>query len=159
MTVIAFTGVRPTKMGGYILPNPTYKYVCQELEKLLLQLKPDKCISGAALGFDQSAANVCFKLGIPVLFAVPFIGQEKAWPQKSQEIYHKLLSKAAEVVIVSEGDYSADKMQIRNVWMIDRGEPIISCSDGTSGGTANAIAYARSLNRTIINIDPRKAPK
>ena len=98
MTIISFTGHRsdklPNKETGYILPNPTYIYVCQQTEKILKELKPDRCISGMALGYDSYAASVCIKLGIPFIAAVPFLGQEKMWPEKSQKAYFKLLENA-----------------------------------------------------------------
>lgn len=152
--IVSFTGHRPDKIGGYKLPNPTYIHICQQLEKTLKELKPTKAISGYALGIDQWAANVCFNLGIPVITAVPFIGQEKMWAEESQKIYQKLLAKASEVVIVSEGGYSPIKMQIRNEWMTDRCDKLIAVWDGSNGGTGNCVSYARSINKPIIIIDP-----
>lgn len=72
-----------------------------------------------ALGYDWMIAKVAIKLGIPFIAAVPFVGQEAIWPQKSKDQYNQLISKASEVKIVSEGGYSAWKMQVRNCWMID----------------------------------------
>jgi uncharacterized phage-like protein YoqJ len=159
--IVAVSGHRPDKLPnketGYKLPNPTYNYVCQELERVLIELKPDKAISGMALGTDSYFAFVCIKLGIPFIAAVPFLNQESKWPKASQDTYHKLLAKAAEVVIVSEGGYSAEKMQTRNIWMTDRCDTLIAVWDQSSGGTANCIAYAKSVVRDIIYIDPRKA--
>jgi uncharacterized phage-like protein YoqJ len=152
--IISFTGSRPPKIGGYKLPNPTYIHVCQQLDKILKELKPEKCISGMALGFDSYAANVCIKLEIPFVAAIPFIGQEKAWPESSQKTYQKLLSKASEKVIVSEGGYSAEKMQLRNQWMCDHADIVIACWDKTPGGTKNCIDYAKSINKEIIYINP-----
>jgi uncharacterized phage-like protein YoqJ len=151
--IVAFSGHRPNKIGGYKLPNPTYNYICQQLKTTLELLKPSKAISGMALGIDQWAAYICSQLGIPFIAAVPFIGQEKAWPKESQDIYHKLLKKASEVVIVSEGDYSAQKMQIRNQWMVDRCNKLIAVWDGTPGGTHNCMQYAKSIGCDIILID------
>ena len=157
--IVSFSGHRPDKLGGYKLPNPTYLYVCQQLESILKDLKPEKAISGMALGFDQYAANVCIKLSIPFIAAVPFLGQEKAWPQASQDAYHRLLAKATEVVIVSEGGYAAWKMQTRNQWMTDRADKVIACFDGTTGGTYNCVQYAKQLGKEIIVIDPKLALK
>ena len=157
--IIAFTGHRCNKIGGYNLPNPIYNYICQQTEKALLQLKPEKCISGMALGYDSYAANVCIKLNIPFLAAIPFIGQEKAWPFPSQQTYHKLLNKAAEKVIVCEGDYAAYKMQTRNEWMVNNCDLLLACWDGSNGGTGNCVKYAQSLNKEIIFIDPTLALK
>ena len=146
------------KIGGYQLPNPTYNYICRETQRLLLQLKPDKCISGMALGFDQYAAAVCVKLGIPFIAAIPFIGQEKMWPAQSQKGYHLLLKHASEMVIISDGEYSPQKMQIRNEYMSNRADAIIACFNGdVSGGTYNCMEWAKSKNKPIHIIDPRKA--
>jgi len=116
--IIACTGHRPDKLPnketGYKLPNPTYIHVCRQIEKVLQKLQPEKCISGMALGADSYFASVCIKLGIPFIAAIPFIGQEKAWPAASQKAYHLLLNKAAEKVIICEGGYAPSKMQTRN---------------------------------------------
>lgn len=153
--IVAFTGHRPNKLGGYKLPNPTYNYVCQQIEKTLLAEKPDEAIIGMALGIDQWAANICHKLGIPFTAAVPFVGQEKAWPESSQKTYHKLLKLSKKVVIVCEGEYEAIKMQIRNQWMVNNSDKLIAVWDGTNGGTGNCVKYAKSVNKDIIYINPR----
>lgn len=153
--IIAGTGHRPPKIGGYKLPNPTYNKICQEIEKILLKLKPEKVISGMALGFDMWLANVAYKLGIPFLAAIPFEGQEKAWPASSQKTYHALLNKAVEKVIVCEGGYSSYKMQIRNEWMVDHCDTLIAVWDETPGGTGNCVKYAQSIEKKIIYINPK----
>ena len=153
--IISFTGHRPDKLGGYKLPNPTYNYVCKEIEKTLLSLKPEKVISGMALGIDQWAAFICVKNKIPFTAAIPFEGQESAWPFKSQETYRILLSKATDKVIVSPGGYSAQKMQIRNEWMVNNSDILIAVYNGDkAGGTANCVKYAEGLNKKIIYINP-----
>lgn len=154
--ILSFSGYRPSKLGGYKLPNLTYIRVCQATEKLFLELKPEKCISGAAQGFDLYAAFVCIKLGIPFIAAIPHINQEKVWPKESQIIYHKILSKATEVVIVSEGGYTAEKMQKRNEYLVDKADEMIFCirPDETSGGTYNCLQYAKSKEKTIHYINP-----
>ena len=152
--IVAFTGHRPNKLGGYKLPNPTYVHVCQQIEKTLLELKPVKIITGMALGIDQWATNITIKLGIPFIAAIPFEGQEKAWPEGSQRTWRALLKKAAEKVIVCEGEYAPNKMQIRNEWMVDHCDKLIAVWDGTPGGTGNCINYAKSINKEIIYINP-----
>lgn len=153
--IVAFTGHRPEKIGGYKLPNPTYLHVYKEIESTLKKLNPDKVISGMALGVDQIAAYIAYKLKIPFIAAVPFEGQEKAWPFKSQHIYKILLKNAIETVIVCDGGYAGYKLQKRNEWMVDHCDILIAVWDGTSGGTANCVNYAQSVNKEIIFIDPR----
>jgi uncharacterized phage-like protein YoqJ len=153
--IVAFTGHRPSKLGGYKLPNPTYIKVCRQIESTLKELNPEKVISGMALGVDQWAAFISYKLKIPFIAAVPFINQECKWPTSSQEIYNKLIKLASEKVIVSDGEYSAHKMQVRNEWMINNCDQVIAVWDGSSGGTGNCVDYAKSKNKSIIYIDPR----
>lgn len=153
--IVAFTGHRPDKLGGYKLPNDTYIRVCQKIDAALKELKPEKVITGMALGVDQWAASIAHKLKIPFLAAIPFEGQEKAWPEASQKTYRLLRKLAAEEVIVSQGGYSADKMQVRNIWMVDNCTKLIAVWDGTKGGTGNCVEYAKSVNREIYYIDPR----
>lgn len=154
--IVAFSGHRPDKLGGYKLPNPTYIYVCQQIEKALKELKPEKVITGMALGVDQWAAFVAHKLNIPFLAAIPFEGQELKWPEASQKTYRLLRKLAAEEVIVSPGGYAANKMQIRNQWMVDNCDILIGVWDKSDGGTANCIKYAQNLNKKIYLIDPRQ---
>jgi uncharacterized phage-like protein YoqJ len=152
--IIAFTGHRPDKLGGYKIPNPTYIRVCKKIDAKLRELKPDRVISGMALGIDQWAAFIAIKLNIPFTAAVPFENQDNAWPFHSQYIYRMLLRFAIEKVVVSPGGYSAAKMQIRNQWMVDHCDILIAIWDGTAGGTANCINYAKSIGKQIIFIDP-----
>lgn len=153
--IVAFTGHRPDKLGGYKLPNETYIKVCRQIDSALKELKPEKVITGMALGVDQWAAMIAHKLNIPYLAAIPFEGQEKAWPEASQKAFRLLRKLAAEEVIVSSGGYSVDKMQVRNIWMVDHCDVLIAIWDGTKGGTGNCVEYAKSVNKEIYYIDPR----
>lgn len=152
--ILAYTGHRPDKLGGHKLPNPTYIKVCQAIDAKLRELKPEKVISGMAQGVDSWGAFIAHKLGIPFIAAVPFVNQESKWPQPSQKTYHQLLKLASEVVIVSEGGYAPEKMQIRNEWMIDRADMVLACWDGSDGGTRNAVMYAEKVGKPVIRISP-----
>lgn len=149
--IIAGTGHRPSAIGGFDLPNPTYIHVCTKIEKNLLELKPDKVLSGMALGYDQWIANIAIKLKIPVIAVIPFIGQEKAWPKESQIIYNKLLDKCEDKLIICDGGYAAYKMQIRNEKMCDLCDILLACYiDNSKGGTYNCIQYAKKINKHIV---------
>lgn len=155
--IISCTGHRPSKIDCYNIPNQIYCYICQQTEKVLLELNPIKLITGMAIGYDQWTANIAIKLGIPFVAAVPFEGQEKKWNMLDRKRYFSLLSKASDIVYVSEPGYSAEKMQIRNQYLVDNCDMLIACFNGTPGGTANCINYAQSKKKEIILIDPRKA--
>jgi uncharacterized phage-like protein YoqJ len=154
--IVAFTGHRPNKLGGYSIPNDISTHVCRVIEHTLRELRPKRIISGMALGVDQWAANIAYANGIPFVAAVPFEGQELAWPEPSQRDYRKLLEKATEVVLVSRGGYSPYKMQVRNEWMVDHCDKLIAVWDGSPGGTANCVRYAQAKNKDIIRINPNE---
>ena len=153
--VVAFTGHRPNKIGGYVVPNPTFTKIYQSMEETIERINPSKIISGMALGVDQWAADIAQNRGIPFIAAVPFLHQESKWPIQSQQLFNTLLELAEEVVIVSPGGYSAHKMQVRNEWMVDHCDILVAVWNGEPyGGTYNCITYAEEHNKTIIRINP-----
>lgn len=153
---LAFTGHRPHKLGGYRQDNPQKSWVKDVIKHVITKIVfPERIIVGGALGVDTWAAEVAYELRVPFILAAPFKGQESLWPEASREYYQRMLHYAAEVVVVSPGGYSAAKMDVRNRWMIDNGEWVCAIWDGTSGGTGNAVNYARKAHKPGIRIDPR----
>jgi uncharacterized phage-like protein YoqJ len=146
--IIAFTGHR-------ILPKSKLDWISSVLQEKLIELKPSKVISGMALGFDQLAAEVAMKLNIPVIAAIPCDNQDAKWNISQREEYYRLLCKCYSNHIVSPGPYALWKMQARNVWMVDNSNFLISCFDGSSGGTKNCIAYG--IDKPRINLDPLRS--
>lgn len=152
--IVAFTGHRPDKLGGYETPNPTQRWVCWCLHDELLALKPDQTITGMAQGVDQWAAAICLNNNIPYIAAIPFVGQESMWPAAAQSRWRYLLGRAVETVVVCEGAYAPAKMQKRNEWMVDHCDVLLAVWDGTSGGTANCVRYAEKKKKMIVRIKP-----
>jgi uncharacterized phage-like protein YoqJ len=155
--IISGTGHRLDKLGGFYIPNSIFNYVCKSTEKILIKENPSKIISGMAIGYDTWLAQIAYKLGIPFIAAVPFVGQESRWPESSKELYRKLLSLACDVVIVSDGSYSPEKMQIRNEYMVNHSDKVLACWNGSVGGTGNCVRYATSIGKEIIRINPADA--
>jgi uncharacterized phage-like protein YoqJ len=148
--ICAATGHRPQKLGGF---GSSIRLKLKELARQFLETtKPEKVITGMALGWDQAWAEAAVGLAIPFIAAVPFARQESTWPEPSQRLYRDLLVQAAETVIVLPGGYAPYKMQVRNEWMVDRADCVVALWDGTSGGTANCIAYANKTGKPIINL-------
>ncbi len=152
--IVAFTGHRPNKLGGYRTPNPIFRWVCWSIEEQLDFLNPSHAISGMAQGVDLWAAHICYRRKIPFTAAVPFVGQEKVWPEQARVRWEFLLGRAAKVEVVSKGGYSPDKMQKRNEWMVDHCDVLLAVWDGTSGGTGNCVHYAEKKKKQIIRITP-----
>jgi uncharacterized phage-like protein YoqJ len=152
--IVAFTGHRPDKLGGYH-PNPLANNIKSAIADKLLDLEPEKVISGMALGVDQWAAKAAHLLSIPFIAAIPFEGQELAWPAQSQEVYRELIELADEVVTVCDGGYAAWKMQKRNEFLVDHCDVLLAVWNGDfSGGTANCVRYAHQQGRLILRFDP-----
>lgn len=148
--VFSATGHRPEKLGGY--EKSVLEGLVQLAEAYLIHEAPDNVISGVALGWDTAWAIAALRLGIDLVSAVPFEGQELRWPAQSQARYRKILSKSQHVEIVSPGGYSSYAMQKRNEWMVDNSDRVVALWDGSSGGTGNCIRYAKKRNAEIDNL-------
>jgi uncharacterized phage-like protein YoqJ len=147
--ILAATGHRPDKLGGY------GRDVQERLEKLaydeLLHVRPAWVISGLALGWDTAIARAALKLQIPLAAAIPFEGQESKWPDESQVEYHAIRARASWLIVVCPGGYGREKMQIRNRWMVDYSSALLALWNGTAGGTANTVRYAGQVGRATRN--------
>jgi uncharacterized phage-like protein YoqJ len=153
---IAVTGHRPDKLGGYNENNPIAITLKQCMSHYLSTVSRDTIvISGMALGVDQWWAEAAIGWQIPFIAAVPFMGMESKWPRASQDRFNNILSYADSIVYVCEPGYEPWKMQKRNEWMVDNCDKLVAYWDGSPGGTANCVQYARAKGRTIDMYNPR----
>jgi uncharacterized phage-like protein YoqJ len=141
------------------LTNNVSKHIEKELQSILDEYKPDSIISGMALGADTIWAELAIKNNIELIAAIPFKGQESRWPQKSQDRFNKILNYSkCKHVVVSDGEYSAYKMQIRNVYIVDNSDVMIAVWNGKEhGGTYNCLQYVKTKGKKLIVVDPNKA--
>ena len=148
--IIAAAGHRPDKLGGYssVVENKLHLLA----QKYLGETKPDFVISGMALGWDQAVAAAAALAGISFIAAVPFEGQERKWPARSQSIYRSLLAKAARIDIISPGPWTRDAFQRRNEWMVDHCDRIVALWNGSVGGTGNCLVYAKFREKPWDNL-------
>lgn len=145
---VAGTGHRPQKLLGF---GTEADRVLRRFARAWIEaLAPQQVISGMALGWDQALASAAVELGVPLVAAVPFEGQEMRWPESSRREYQLLLRRAAEVVIVSPGSFSVRSMHRRNEWMTDRCDLLMALYDGSPSGTGNCIRYAENAGRDIL---------
>lgn len=150
--LVAFTGHRPSKLGGYNNTNNKYWTVMHQVHDRIERLNEGgsvEIISGMALGVDQWVAEYAIDRGIPLHAYIPFLGQDLAWPEPAQLFYAKLLNRATSIRVVSPGGYAPWKMQVRNQMMVDACSILIAVWDGTTGGTKNCIDYAVSKERCV----------
>lgn len=152
--ILATTGHRPDKLGGYDASNPIRSMVMEQIDRALLRLRPTTVIVGMALGVDQWMAELCIWNQIPFVAALPFEDFHTRWPFHAQVKFREILSKAQSVHIVSPGAFSGFKMQLRNEWMVDHCEHLLAIWDGTPGGTANCVGYAERVGKPITRLNP-----
>lgn len=158
---IAVTGHRPNKLFGYDLNDERYIALKNIMKGYLIGANCSEAYTGMALGIDQIFATAVLQLrndGWPIKLhcAIPCRDHSSRWPAESQEFYNKILSKADEVVMVSNEPYSPWLMQKRNEYMVDRADKILAVWNGTAGGTKNCIDYAREMGKEITIVNPRK---
>lgn len=149
--VLAGTGHRLGRLGGY---GEDVKTALTELaSQLLIRVRPDRVVSGMALGWDQALAEAAVAHKIPFTAAVPFEGQEHKWPEESQRRYHELLRQARDVQTIGHPGFSAKKMQVRNIYMVHECTALATLWDGKqNGGTWNCVRYARRVKKPRINM-------
>jgi uncharacterized phage-like protein YoqJ len=145
--IAAATGHRPDKLRGY----DTHARLTDLGIAVLFKYKPEKVISGFALGWDLAVADAAIQLEIPLIAAIPFPSQPSTWPKSSQLFYQQLLEKASQIEIISPDPYSALKMRMRNEWMINNCDFVIALWDGSAGGTGNCMNYIIQENKPYKN--------
>jgi uncharacterized phage-like protein YoqJ len=141
--ILAVTGHRPAKLGGY--GDLAIAKLVNVARAELLRLKPTRVITGMALGFDQAAAVAALGLEIPHTAAIPHEGQAARWSDKDADLWQDIKRRSDRVVTVTPGSCSiVAALMKRNRWMIDQADRVLACWDGMAeGGTFQAIAYAK----------------
>lgn len=169
---VGFTGHRPNKLKSYDLNHPSNVAIYNKVYELCKVLYNTEFVRtfyyGGAQGFDTIAFLAVYKLkqlysDIKIIIAVPFEQQPIKWPKDARLMYSNMLKLADEVVYVDTlenyhiapvnvGQYHPAKMQARNQYMVDNAGIIVSYHDGSAGGTANCLNYARGKRKQIINL-------
>lgn len=139
-------------------------------------------ITGMAQGVDLWAGEVVRELvidsGLPLrlIAAIPFIEQPLVWRPDGWKRWATLLKGCDEIWLVDRNQQVtveaisaellplwgtkaavpdfARKLNDRNKWMVEQSDRVIAVWDGTLGGTANCVRYAKSQGRTIVQIQP-----
>jgi uncharacterized phage-like protein YoqJ len=144
--IIAGTGHRPEKIDEEECRSRVF-YNLRDLE-------PSVFITGMAAGFDLWAADVIQTrlVGWDVWCAVPWAGHKPRVAEK--ELYERVKAASSQVIFVDESENyrGAWVYQKRNEWMVDHADRLLAYWDGTSGGTANCVKYAKKKGVPVRNI-------
>lgn len=158
--IIAATGHRPQHAALPHLPAFSTEQEAKMLQvaKYFLSgfINVDIVITGGALGWDTNVARAAHALGLPFAVYAPFKGQESRWSEDCQRRYKIMLTHAAEVKYISNGGYSPHRMFERNKIMIYDCSTLIALwnPEKQSGGTFDAIQYARRIGKEYLNTWP-----
>ena len=120
----------------------------ENLEKEIqnaIALGVKKFLSGMAQGFDLLSAECVLKekeknTEIKLIACVPFYKQEKTYSDEDKERYYDILRKADETVLLSE-KYYRGCLHVRNKYMADRADMLITYCKKDTGGTAWTVNY------------------
>ena len=175
---VAFTGHRPIKIGGYNNQHPKRIAVTNAIKAALARAVAKYgesheviVISGGALGVDTDAAREAKNMGLRFVVASPCLNQDKKWPHDSKATYKKMCGFAdadlaqtlavngetveGGVVYVANTEYTGAKMmQDRNEWMVNHANAVVAIWDGSDGGTANCVEYARRKKVPMLRVNP-----
>jgi uncharacterized phage-like protein YoqJ len=181
--VCAFTGHRPSKLGGYNWNSPVNKIIMNRLMIAILKLIKSSnaeeflFIVGGAQGIDQMAFEALIRIRdslsyryiIKIQMAIPFEDQPVKWfDSKDQIRYKRHLKLADELVYVDHideynkykhipiGRYHISKLSSRNQYMVDQSNYLIAIWDGSlKGGTADCVRRAlKKKAMQVIIVDP-----
>lgn len=132
------------------------RQLAENIEKLIIDYDVKNFISGGALGFDTIAAEAVIEMKkkyphIRLLFYLPCYGQEAKWTDNQKFRYRMALSKADEILYVSE-EYTDDCMRLRNLKMIRDSFFCIAFCILSATGTGLTLKNAETAGLKITNI-------
>ncbi len=154
---VCFTGHRYT-------PKSVFGETRQMVE-FLISRKRTVFFAGGALGFDTIAAEAVLAARekypfIRLVLAIPCPDQDALWSAADRNVYRSILSRADSCVVLADR-YSPACMHVRNHYMVDCSSVCVAYYDGSAGGTAATVAYARSRGVAVLNLckDTTDAPQ
>ena len=147
--VCAFTGHRDIPEEDFLrVRDFTRKTV-----DLLIARGVNKFITGGAAGYDMLAAEIVLEAkkyaSVKLVVAVPCKGQERYYSICDRERYRRIIGMADEVEILAE-HYFDGCMHIRNRYMVDNSDFLVSYCTKDSGGTYYTKDYARNKGKYVI---------
>lgn len=141
--IVAVTGHRPQRLKGQ------EKLIKEWAVEQLIHLQPSAIYNGMAQGADQIIAIAAKELNIPIICCYPF-------PKKGYYPVEEWIMENNQVIYVSPA-YSKESYNIRDRFMVDHADVLLSIWDGIPyGGTYLTRDYANTKGKTIIDYEGLK---
>lgn len=149
-----FTGHRRLPAAKF---DDIKRILSENIERLIIEYDVRDFISGGALGFDTAAAEAVLEMKkkyphIRLLLYLPCYGQSTKWGLVQQYKYRMMLSRADEIVYVTEEKYKDGCMQLRNMRMIKDSFFCIAFCILSRSGTGYTLKSAGEVGVKIVNI-------
>jgi len=143
---ICFTGHRNVRRT---------KQIAETLERIANKYPGATWICGGAVGLDSAAATFAMERGIDLWLILPFppAVMTKYWSTSQKATLGSTIKYASRLSVVSPR-YDVAAYQHRNMRMVDLSDLCVAFFDGSPGGTANCVKYARYVGRDLVVIDP-----
>ncbi len=149
--VCSFTGHREIKKETL---EPLKKRT-REVVDLLIARGVKGFITGGAVGFDLLCAEIIMEAKkyaeISLTLVIPCKGQEKYYSGEDKERYKEVLSGADNVITLSDFYYRGC-MHVRNRYMVDKCDFLVSYCIKAEGGSYYTRCYAKENKKHIIDI-------
>lgn len=145
--------------GHQGLPRAAVSYATERIRELLAgAAAPLIGYSSLAEGADQLFAREVLSAAGSLHVVVPASGYEGTFPESGRSAYLSLLDQAAEVTRLPYPAPGEEAYDAAGRWVARHCEVLIAVWDGQPsrglGGTADAVAHARTLDRTVHVIWP-----
>lgn len=152
MTTIGVTGHQR-------IPAAALPYVVDGIRAQLAVVSgPVTGYSSLAAGSDQIFAREVLASGGRLIAVIPSQGYEQTFSSEGQAEYNELLAAAEQTIVLDFAEPSEAAFMAAGTEVIDRSDLLIAVWDGRPpqglGGTADAVAYARSRGREVVVIWP-----
>lgn len=157
MKAVCLTGNRPHKMpfNENSEEGRALKQRILDAVTTLIGEGYEQFITGMALGSDIYFAECVLALkrehDITLEAAVPFDGQGKGFAAPDRERYKNVISHADKVTVLSPY-YTQHCYFVRNRYMVDNSDVVLTVDYGKAGGTSSTVAYAKKNQKRIINL-------
>ena len=153
----AFSGHRPEKLPwGNDEKDPRCMALKVQMEKALralCQAGVRRYLCGMARGTDQYFLDILCRLReeypIKIMAAIPCPTQSDRWPETERRSYYEALRRCDETKLL-EDHYTKGCMLRRNRYMVEQAQILMTVFDGSPGGTAATVAYAKARGLKLI---------
>ena len=110
---------------------------------------------GMAMGFDLAAAESVLQYkkdyNINLIACIPCLNQEANFSQKNKERYLKILENCSQKIVLSE-EYYDGCMLVRDRYMVDNCNVLVTYQRRKSGGTSYTVNYAKAKGVKLIEL-------